>query len=350
MYREELKLALNGALRDKLTLVNKGFVQALNLRFKNASEYAELAYADNLAETKRLMQFTREMQRLGIALEPDRLSGGAERAAPDLQANVTEVWLSDLKLANNSLAFLLEARKVIRATNANPLDFFWLDQLIQETTQFAGELESRSHGVYSFQAGDRTLEHFLQGVDGLDERLLVGKVEVKPAESKSLLVILNTVLHNQFVAIEQFFLQGFALENYGYKAMGESRIRHSLEEMCGAFRTVQHILLLGSVPSSETHLRFRIPYRVMVGPDVESAIKYDLELTKKLMRNLVQAEIWAKTRSSQPDTHELVSFFTRIEEIRVKDLYGQLETFLESGEDSVVNGQFDTMLTRWAVT
>ena len=88
----------------------------------------------------------------------------------------------------------------------------------------------------------------------------------------------------------------------------------------------------------------------MVGLDVESAIKYDLELTKKLMRNLVQAEIWAKTRSSQPDTHELVSFFTRIEEIRVKDLYGQLETFLESGEDSVVNGQFDTMLTRWAVT
>ena len=73
---------LNLALGDRLTMVNRGFVQSLCLRFHGERTAAELAYADNLAETRRLMQLIREMQRRGMALDPDGAAGSPTAESP----------------------------------------------------------------------------------------------------------------------------------------------------------------------------------------------------------------------------------------------------------------------------
>ena len=65
MHSERPDTELNLALGDKLTMVNRGFVQSLCLRFPGERPAAELACADSLAETRRLMQLIREMQRRG---------------------------------------------------------------------------------------------------------------------------------------------------------------------------------------------------------------------------------------------------------------------------------------------
>ena len=125
MHSERPDIDLNLALGDKLTMVNRGFVQSLCLRFGGERTAAELAYADNLAETRRLMQLIRAMQRLGVTLDPDGVAGSPDRGEPDFQAREKEVWLSDLDLMTRNLASLRRARSASETLPA-------LDGLIEE--------------------------------------------------------------------------------------------------------------------------------------------------------------------------------------------------------------------------
>ena len=70
-HGERADTDLSLALGDRLTMVNRGFVQALCLRFDGERMAAELAYGDNLAETRRLMQLIRAMQRESVVFGPD---------------------------------------------------------------------------------------------------------------------------------------------------------------------------------------------------------------------------------------------------------------------------------------
>ena len=110
MHSERTGDDLNLALGDKLTMVNRGFVQSLCLRFQGERTAAELAYADNLAETRRLMQLIREMQRQGVPLDPDGAAGSPDRGGPDFQVREKAVWLTDLSLVTRNLASLRRAR------------------------------------------------------------------------------------------------------------------------------------------------------------------------------------------------------------------------------------------------
>ena len=83
MKGERPDVDLNLALGDKLTMVNRGFVQSLCLRFHGKRTAAELAYADNLAETRRLMQLIRAMQRQGAPLDPDGAAGDPPPSRPE---------------------------------------------------------------------------------------------------------------------------------------------------------------------------------------------------------------------------------------------------------------------------
>ena len=356
MHQQEIGPALNAALGDKLTLVNKGFVQSLCLRFVQAKTAAELAYADNLAETRRVMTLIREMQRLGISLDPDGADSSHDRGEPDLKAREKEIWLSDLKLANRNRDALKRARKAFATSGSRSKDCLWLDNLITEGEAFATELECRSRGVYEVRATKATapaqgnsLEHFLESLEDLDSRLLAGRTEATRGPTGPLFSVLNSVLCNQFLAIEQFFLQGFLLVQCGHVSLGEVRIRHSLDEMVGAFRVAQRILLLGSVPRPFFLPQAKIPYRIRVGSDAMTALKNDLALTESLIESLDLAA--ARTQADlDSDTLNLISLTINEEKKAEQRLRSNLEALATDGIRILPSGQFDTMLTRWAVT
>ena len=137
MHSERPDADLNLALGDKLTMVNRGFVQSLSLRFHGERTAAELAYADNLAETRRLMQLTREMQRQGVPLDPDGVAESPDRGEPDFQVTEKAVWLSDLSLMARNLASLRRARSALETSPG-------LDDLIEEGAAFVAALHDRA--------------------------------------------------------------------------------------------------------------------------------------------------------------------------------------------------------------
>ena len=347
MQSERPDADLNLALGDKLTMVNRGFVQSLSLRFRGNRTAAELAYADNLAETRRLMQLTREMQRQGVPLDPDGAAQSPDRGEPDFQVTEKAVWLSDLCLATRYLSSLWRARNAIEMSPG-------LDDLIEEGETFVVELHDRFKAAGNLAPGDpgepasdaegRSLEDFLGYLDDTDERFLAGEADTARPEDEALFAVLNTVLCNHFLAIEQFFLQGFLLEHCNEKALGEVRIQHSVDEMTCAFRVTQHIILLGAEPKPIFTPDIKLPHRVKVGSDPLTAIRHDLELTENLIASLDDAK-----SAANPKTVDILSRSLVTERKAQSWLSGQLERLSKGEAPPQPSGRFDTMLQRWAV-
>ncbi len=347
MHSERPDADLNLALGDKLTMVNRGFVQSLSLRFHGERTAAELAYADNLAETRRLMQLTREMQRQGVPLDPDGVAESPDRGEPDFQVTEKAVWLSDLSLMARNLASLRRARSALETSPG-------LDDLIEEGAAFVAALHDRAEAVGNLAPDDpgepasdaegRSLEDFLGYLEDTDESFLAGEADTAWPEDEALFTVLNTVLCNHLLAIEQFFLQGFLLEHCHEKALGEVRIQHSVDEMTCAFRVTQHIILLGTDPKPVFSPDIKLPHRIKVGSDPLTAIRHDLELTENLMATLENAK-----SAADPKTVDILSRSLATEGNAQMWLSSQLERLTKGGVPPAASGRFDTMLQRWAV-
>ncbi len=358
MLQDTASAELNLALRDNLTLINKGFVQALCLRFHDSKQRAQLAYADNLAETRRLMQLLLEMQRQDIPLDPDGISENLDRGGPDLQSKAKDIWLSDFKLATRKFESLRRGQTSLKSSRPDSSGSLGLDRLIEEGEEFVAELRDRSNGIEnldqldptktSSQAEKKTLEDFLGYVEGIEEAFLVGKTETTRPENDPVFTVLNTVLSNHFLAIDQFFLHGFLLHKLNEKALAEERIKHSVDEMKGAFRAVQRILVLGSVPRSIFLQDIRSLYRVLVGSNPLEAIRNDLELTEKLIVNLQRAKELAENASESRSVDMLSDFIDR-ENNAKRRLSKQLEQFSKGETSGKGSGKIDAMLDRWVV-
>ena len=354
----QLDAALNLALGDKLTLVNKGFVQSLCLRFRGASRSAELAYADDVAETRRVMQLIREMHRLGVPLEPDGTAVSPERGKPDLQACENAVWRSDLILAARNLDSLRRANGVLETSGASHEASPGLDCLIEEGAAYVTELHARANATGNLEMPDlsrpssdaegSSLEDFLRSLKDTDERFLAGELEAALPQNASLFPVLNTVLCNHFLAIEQFFLQGFSLENCNEKGLGEERIKHSVDEMMGAFRIAQRIILLGSVPRPAYLQSIRLPHHVKVGSDAMEAIRSDLELTENLIGAL-EGAMTSPGMASEARTVDMLSLCLKTERDAQRRLSDQLERLAKGEAAPEASGRFETMLARYAI-
>lgn len=351
MHSEGSDIDLNLALGDKLTMVNRGFVQSLCLRFHAERTAAELAYADNLAETRRLMQLIREMQRQGVPLDPDGAAGSPDRGEPDFQVREKEVWLSDLDLVTRNLASLRRARSALEASPG-------LDGLIEEGAAFVAELQQRAEAGGNLtpsgseepasDAEGRSLEDFLEYLEDTDERFLAGETAAARPVDGTLIAVLNTVLCNHFLAIEQFFLQGFLLEQCGEQALGEVRIGHSVDEMTCAFRMTQHIILLGAEPRPVFRPDIRLAHRVKVGSGPLAAVGHDLELTEALIAALEDAKALAQA-ALEPGTVDILTLSLETERNAQTWLSGQRERLSKGEAPPEASGRFDRMLQRWAV-
>ena len=359
MDRERLDAALNRALGDKLTLVNKGFVQSLCLRFRGARESAELAYAGDVAETRRLMQLIREMQRLGAPLDPDGTALNAGRGEPDLQAHESALWRSDLKLAARNLDSLREAKGALDGSESGHEASPGLDRLIEEGAAYVTELQARADATGNLEAPEtgrpvsdaegNSLEDFLGSLKDTDERFLTGEIEAALPQNAPLFQVMNTVMCNHFLAIEQFFLQGFSLEHCGEKELGEQRLKHSIDEMNGAFRVVQRVLLLGSVPGPVYLRSIRLPHRVKIGRDPIAAVRNDLELTENLIVTL-EIAMASPEVACGARTVDMLSGCLEAERNAQMRLSDQVEEVARGEASRTASGRFEAMLARYAIT
>lgn len=358
MDRGRLDAALNLALGDKLTLVNKGFVQSLCLRFRGARRGAELAYADDVAETRRVMQLIREMQRLRVPLDPDGAATSPERGKPDLQAHENAVWRSDLSLAVRNLESLRQAKGTLERSESGHEESPGLERLMEEGAAYVTELRARAEAAGNLElpgpgppasdAQGHSLEEFLGSLTDTDENFLAGELETALPRNAPLFPVLNTVLCNQFLAIEQFFLQGFSLEHCGEKALGEQRLKHSIDEMAGAFRVAQRIILLGSVPRADFLPSIRLPHRVKVGSGAMAAIRDDLELTENLIATL-EGAMSSPGVASEAQTLAILSHCLDTEGNAQRSLSRHLERAANGEAALEASGHFEAMLARYGI-
>ena len=223
----------------------------------------------------------------------------------------------------------------------------FVDEL-QQRAEAYGNLAPSGSGEPASDAEGRSLEDFLEYLDDTDERFLAGETAKARPVDETLIAVLNTVLCNHFLAIEQFFLQGFLLERCGEKALGEVRIGHSVDEMTCAFRVAQRIILLGADPRPAFSSDIRLAHRVKVGSGPLAAIRHDLELTEALIATLEDARALAQA-ASEPGTVDILSRSLETERNARGWLSGQRDRLSKGEAPPEASGRFDTMLQRWAV-
>jgi bacterioferritin len=93
--------------------------------------------------------------------------------------------------------------------------------------------------------------------------------------SKKVVELLNTVLTNELVAINQYFLHARMCENWGYERLWHKIRAESIDEMKHADRMIERILYFEGLPNLQRM------GKINVGETVHEQLKLDLELEKR---------------------------------------------------------------------
>jgi len=125
---------------------------------------------------------------------------------------------------------------------------------------------------------------------------------------KKVIEHLNTVLGNELVAINQYFLHAKMFEDWGLKELAEFTRHESIDEMKHADTIIDRILFLEGFPNLQNLGKLHI------GEDTEEMLKCDLDLEMRAI----------------PDLREAVAYCESVKDYVSRDIF---QTILDDEED-----------------
>lgn len=127
---------------------------------------------------------------------------------------------------------------------------------------------------------------------------------------KKVIEHLNTVLGNELVAINQYFLHAKMFEDWGLKELAEFTRHESIDEMKHADTIIDRILFLEGFPNLQDLGKLHI------GEDTEEMLKCDLDLEMRAI----------------PDLREAVAYCESVKDFVSRDIF---QTILDDEEEHV---------------
>jgi len=136
--------------------------------------------------------------------------------------------------------------------------------------------------------------------------------------NKDVIKHLNTILKNELVAINQYFLHAKIFQDQGFTKLAAHSKAESIDEMKHADIIIERILFLKGVPNMTDYKTLRI------GAKVEDMIKNDLDLEVEAIADLKSA-IDCAIQNNDVGTKEILETILVSEE----DHYDFLETQID---------------------